>query len=67
MVERDRHEGWIGRRKAHPLLTLFSRVLGEGKQRYETEEDNGVQINESVGDIMNSHTLMRPIYCRHQQ
>lgn len=32
--------------------------------RYEREEDNEGQTNESVRDIMNSHALMRPIYCR---
>lgn len=66
LEEREkRQEGWHEGSEARSLSS--SVILREGKQRYETEEDNRGQTNESVRDIMNSHTLMRPIYCRHQQ
>ena len=54
----------LGGSEAHSLSS--SVLLREGKQRYETEKDNGGQTNESVRDIMNSRTLMRPIYCRQE-
>lgn len=57
--------GWTGGRKTHSLSSTILRR--ENKQRYETERDNGGQINESVRDIMNSHTLMSPICSRHRR
>lgn len=63
-LRRERREGWIGGVNPTPSPSLFSSGRANRAMR---EEDNGGQTNESVRDIMNSHTLMRPIYCRHQQ
>lgn len=60
----ETQEGWIRASQAHFLPSSI--FLREGKKRSETEEDNGEQ-KMSQSDIMNSHTLIRPIYCRHQQ
>lgn len=53
--ERDTHEGWVGGSEAQSLSSSI--LLREGKKgRYETEEDNGEQTNESVRYHEQSYT-----------
>lgn len=63
--ERDTHEGWVGGSQAQSLSSSI--LLREGKKGDMRQRKTMGNRQMSQSDILNSHTLMRPIYCRHQQ